>query len=72
MQGFWVVETGWRLPKIEVAGDMYLRRRRPTQGCRADDDDDDDDDDDHDDKEMGLENVDTIHLFQERVNGWFL
>ena len=28
------------------AGDICLRRPRPTQGCRADDDDDDGDDDD--------------------------
>jgi hypothetical protein len=27
------------MPRIEVAGDMCLRRPRPTQGCRADDDD---------------------------------
>jgi len=42
MQGNWVVEIGGRMPRIEVAGDIYLRRPRPTQGCRADDDDDDD------------------------------
>jgi len=34
------------MTRIEVAGDIYVRRPRPTQGCRADDDDDDDDDDD--------------------------
>jgi len=27
------------MPRIEGAGDIYLRRPRPTQGCRADDDD---------------------------------
>jgi hypothetical protein len=43
-QGYWVVETGGRMRRIEVAGDIYLRRPRPTQGCRADDDDDDDND----------------------------
>jgi hypothetical protein len=32
------------MPRIEVAGDICLRRPRTTQGCRADDDDDDDDD----------------------------
>jgi hypothetical protein len=31
---------------IEAAGNICLRRPRPTQGCRADGDDDDDDDDD--------------------------
>jgi hypothetical protein len=31
------------MPRIEVAGDICLRRPRPTQGCRTDDDDDDDD-----------------------------
>jgi len=36
------------MPRIEVAGDISLRRSRPTLGCRADvvvNDDDDDDDD---------------------------
>jgi len=33
------------MPRIEVAGDICLRRPRPTLGCRTDDDDDDDDDD---------------------------
>jgi hypothetical protein len=33
------------MPRIEVAGDICLRRPKPTQGCRADDDVDDDDDD---------------------------
>jgi hypothetical protein len=33
------------MPRIEVAGEICLRRPRPTQGCRADDDVDDDDDD---------------------------
>ena len=28
------------MPRIEVAGDVCLRRPRPTEGCRADDDDD--------------------------------
>jgi hypothetical protein len=34
----WVVEIGWRMPRVEVAGDVCLRSR-PTQGCRADYDD---------------------------------
>jgi hypothetical protein len=42
-QGNWVVEIGERLPRIEVAGDICVRRPRPTQDTRADDDDDDDD-----------------------------
>jgi hypothetical protein len=33
------------MPRGEVAGDICLRKPRPTQGCRAVDDDDDDDDD---------------------------
>jgi hypothetical protein len=41
-QGNWVVEIGWTMPRIEDAGDISLRRPRPTQGCTADDDDDDD------------------------------
>jgi hypothetical protein len=32
------------MPRIEVAGDICLRRPRPTQGCRADVDVDNDDD----------------------------
>jgi hypothetical protein len=28
------------MPRIDVAGDICLRRPRPIQGCRADDDDD--------------------------------
>jgi len=32
------------MPRIEVAGDICLRKPRPTQHYRADDDDDDDDD----------------------------
>jgi hypothetical protein len=47
-QGNWVVEIGGRMPRIEVAGDICLRRPRPTQGSRADGDVDDDDDDDDD------------------------
>jgi len=30
------------MPRIQVAGDICLRRPRPTQCCRTDDDDDDD------------------------------
>jgi len=41
-QGNWVVEIGGQMPRIEDAGDICLKRPRPTQGCRADDDDDDD------------------------------
>jgi len=36
----WFVEIGGRIPRIEVAGDICLRRPRPIQGCTADDDDD--------------------------------
>jgi hypothetical protein len=45
------------MPRIEVGGDICLRRPRPTQGCRAeyDDDDDDDEDDDDDDDDDGDE-----------------
>jgi hypothetical protein len=39
IQGNWVVEIGGQMPRIEDAGDICLRRPRPTQGCRADDDD---------------------------------
>ena len=38
-QGKWVAETGGRMPRVEGAGDICLRRPRPTQGFRADDDD---------------------------------
>jgi hypothetical protein len=47
-QGNWVLEIGWRMPRREVAGDICLKRQRPTQGCRSDGDDDGDDDDDGD------------------------
>jgi len=38
-QGDWDVEIGGRMPRIEDAGDICLKKSRPTQGCRADDDD---------------------------------
>jgi hypothetical protein len=38
------VEIGWRMPRVEVAGDICLRRSRPIEGSRSDDDDDDDGD----------------------------
>jgi len=41
-QGKWVLEIGWQLPRIKVAGDICLRPRS-NQGCRADYVDDDDD-----------------------------
>jgi hypothetical protein len=34
-----VAEIGGRLPRMEVAGDIFLRRPRPTQGCEAENDD---------------------------------
>jgi hypothetical protein len=34
-QGNLVEETGRRMPRIEVADDISLRRPRPTHGCRA-------------------------------------
>jgi hypothetical protein len=42
MQGKWVLEIGWQLPRIEVAGDICLRRPRSNQDSTANDDDDDD------------------------------
>jgi hypothetical protein len=39
--GNWVVGIVWRLHRVEVDGDICLKRPRPTEGCRADDDDDD-------------------------------
>jgi len=53
MQRNWVVETGWRIPRIEVGGHICLRRPRLTQGCRADDDVDDDE---------GYEDVEWTYL----------
>jgi len=38
---YWVVDIGGRMPGIEIAVDICLRRSRSAQGCRADDDDDD-------------------------------
>jgi hypothetical protein len=40
----WVVEIGGRMPRIEIAGNICLRRPRPILGCTADDDDDNDKD----------------------------
>jgi hypothetical protein len=37
-QGKWVVETGGRVTRIEVAGDICLWRQSLSQGCTADDD----------------------------------
>ena len=44
MQGKWVLEICWQLPRTEVAGNICLRRPRSNQGCRANDAEDDDDD----------------------------
>jgi hypothetical protein len=44
MQGNWVVEICWQMPRIEIAGNIFLRKPMLTPGCRANDDDDDDDD----------------------------
>jgi hypothetical protein len=30
-QGTWVVEIGWRILRIEVAGDICMKRPRPTR-----------------------------------------
>jgi len=38
-QGNWAVEIGRQMPRVDDAGDICLRRPRPTQGCRANDDD---------------------------------
>jgi hypothetical protein len=37
-QGNRVLEFGWRMSRIDGAGDVCLRRSRPTQDCRTDDD----------------------------------
>jgi hypothetical protein len=34
-------KIGGRKPRMHVAGDICLRRPRPSQGCTADDDNDD-------------------------------
>jgi hypothetical protein len=39
MQGNWVVKIGWWKLRIEVAGNIYLRRPGPTQSCTDDDGD---------------------------------
>ena len=44
-QGKWFGEISERMSRIDVAGDICLRRPNSAQGCTADDDDDDDDDD---------------------------
>ena len=40
MHGNWVVEIGWRMPRIEAAGDICFKSSRPTQGCTANNDGD--------------------------------
>jgi len=60
MQGNWVVEFGWQMPRIEIAGNIFLRRPRLTPGCRADDDDDDDDDDDVTKKSLKIVFIEKI------------
>ena len=59
------------MPRIEVAGDICLRRPGPTQGCRADDDDDDDDDDNDDDDD---DNADiwkkSLHFTESNVQNY--
>jgi len=37
----WVVEICGRMPRVEVAGEICLKKPRTTQDCTADDDDDD-------------------------------
>jgi hypothetical protein len=37
-QGNWILEIGWQMPRIGVAGDICLRKPSPTQDFRADDD----------------------------------
>ena len=52
------------MPRIEVAGDICLRRPWPVEGCRTyddDDDDDNDDDDDDDDDDVHLVTTSTTH-----------
>ena len=39
-QGNRVLEFGWRMSRIEGAGDVCLRSSMPTQDCGTDDDDD--------------------------------
>jgi len=36
----WVIDIAWPAHRTEVAGDICLKRPRPTEGRRADDDDD--------------------------------
>jgi hypothetical protein len=45
-KGNWVVEIGGRMSKIGGAGDIWLRRPRTSQGCRADEEEEEEEDDD--------------------------
>ena len=55
------------MPRIEVAGDICLRRAKPAQGCRADDNDDDEDDDDDDDDRPAINLLSTCDASQSAV-----
>ena len=35
MQGNWVVEISWWMPRVEFAGDICLSRSSLSQNCRA-------------------------------------
>jgi len=48
---------GWWMSRIEVAGDICLRR--PAQDCRPDDDDDDDD--------SALLNVSAVYISHHQI-----
>jgi hypothetical protein len=45
------------MSRIEVAGEISLRRARPTKGCKTDYDDSGDWDDDDDEDDEGYEDV---------------
>jgi hypothetical protein len=59
------------MPRIEVTGDIWFSRPRPTQGSGTDyDDSDDDDDDDDNEDDEGYGDVEWTHLAPSSVKWW--
>ena len=59
------MEIGWRMPRIEVAGNICLKTSRSIKGCRSDDavhDGDGDGDDDVDDSNNNNNHLNDMNL----------
>ena len=60
------------MPGIEVAGNICLRRSRPTKGCRADEDDDNEhgDDDSRRDYKYSSSSREVSYFFYDWKTNW--